>query len=171
MQRHCEIGEHILRERSKAVVPLLDWFAVDLKAMEEVVEKGDPVLEMAATIALDHHERWDGSGYPRGLCGAQIPLEARIVSVADVFDALTSNRPYRPARPEEESLTIMEGMARSHFDPPVYAAFLESLPEICAIRAQFADEASDYPAVAESIVLEEPATEQFGPLCSLAGAP
>jgi len=171
MQRHCEIGEHILRERSKAVVPLFDWFAVDLKAMEEVVEKGDPVLEMAATITLNHHERWDGSGYPRGLSGGQIPLEARIVAVADVFDALTSNRPYRPARPEDESLTIMEGMARSHFDPRVYAAFLESLPEICAIRARFADEASDYPAVAESVVLEEPATEQFGPLCSLAGAP
>ena len=128
-------------------------------------------LRSAVDIPFGHHERWDGSGYPRGLSGEQIPLEARIVTVADVFDALTSNRPYRSARSEDESLAIMESMARSHFDPHVYAAFLESLPEIHAIRARFADEASDYPAVAESVVMEEPAIRQLEQMCCLAGAP
>ena len=108
MQRHCEIGECILRDQSKAVVPLFDWYAVEPPRDEgSTLENRDPVLEMAATIALTHHEKWDGGGYPRGLSGEAIPLESRIVAVADVFDALTSNRPYRPARPEEEALTIM----------------------------------------------------------------
>ena len=133
MQRHCEIGECILREQSKVVVPLFDWYAVEPPAMKETLENRDPVLEMAATIALTHHEKWDGGGYPRGLSGEAIPLESRIVAVADVFDALTSNRPYRPARPEEEALTIMAATVGSHFDPRVHAAFVRSLPEIRAI--------------------------------------
>ena len=140
MQRHCEIGECILREQSKVVVPLFDWYAVEPPAMKDDVENRDPVLDMAATIALTHHEKWDGGGYPRGLAGEAIPLESRIVAVADVFDALTSNRPYRPARPEEEALTIMAATVGSHFDPRVHAAFVRSLPEIRAIRARFADD-------------------------------
>ncbi len=140
MQRHCEIGECILREQSKVVVPLFDWYAVEPPAMKETLENRDPVLEMAASIALTHHEKWDGGGYPRGLQGEAIPLESRIVAVADVFDALTSNRPYRPARPEEEALTIMAATVGSHFDPRVHAAFVRSLPEIRAIRARFADD-------------------------------
>ncbi len=71
--------------------------------------------------------------------GEAIPLESRIVAVADVFDALTSNRPYRPARPEEEALTIMDATVGAHFDPRVHAAFIRSLPEIHAIRDRFAD--------------------------------
>ena len=140
MQRHCEIGECILREQSKAVVPLLDWYAVDSPAMKDALANRDPVLEMAATIALTHHEKWDGGGYPGGLAGEAIPLESRIVAVADVFDALTSNRPYRPARPEDEALTIMAATVGSHFDPRVHAAFVRSLPEIRTIRARFADD-------------------------------
>jgi putative two-component system response regulator len=139
MQRHCEIGESILREQSKAMVPLFDWYSVEPPAMRDTLENRDPVLEMAATIALSHHEKWDGSGYPHGLAGEAIPLESRIVAVADVFDALTSNRPYRPARPEEESLTIMDSTVGGHFDPRVHAAFTRSLPEIHAIRDRFAD--------------------------------
>jgi putative two-component system response regulator len=140
MQRHSEIGECILREQSKVVVPLFDWYAVDPPAMKETLENRDPVLEMAATIALSHHEKWDGGGYPRGLSGEAIPLESRIVAVADVFDALTSNRPYRPARPEDEALTIMAGMVGSHFDPRVHAAFVRCLPEIRAAAARFTDD-------------------------------
>ena len=136
MQRHSEIGECILREQSKVVVPLFDWYAVEPPAMKETLENRDPVLEMAATIALSHHERWDGGGYPRGLSGEAIPLEARIVAVADVFNALTSNRPYRPARPEDEALTIMASTVRSHFDPRVHAAFVRCLPEIRATAAR-----------------------------------
>jgi putative two-component system response regulator len=140
MQRHCAIGERILREQSKAVVPLFDWYATELCAMRDSVENRDPVLDMAASVALTHHEKWDGSGYPQKLAGEAIPLESRIVAIADVFDALTSNRPYRPARPEDEALTIIESTAGSHFDPRVYAAFLHSLPEIRVIRARFNDD-------------------------------
>jgi putative two-component system response regulator len=139
MQRHCEIGESILREQSKAMVPLFDWYSIEPPTMKNTLENRDPVLEMAATIALSHHEKWDGSGYPRGLEGEAIPLESRIVAVADVFDALTSNRPYRPARHEDEALTIMDSTVGTHFDPRVHAAFIRSLPEIHAIRDRFAD--------------------------------
>jgi putative two-component system response regulator len=139
MQRHCEIGESILREQSKAMVPLFDWYAVEPPSMKDTLENRDPVLEIAATIALSHHEKWDGSGYPRGLAGEAIPLESRIVAVADVFDALTSNRPYRPARPEDEALTIIDSTVSTHFDPRVHAAFTRSLSEIRDIRDRFAD--------------------------------
>ena len=144
MQRHCEIGACILREQSKVVVPLFDWYDVDGSSMKETMENRDPVLEMAATIAMSHHEQWDGNGYPHGLSGESIPLESRIVAVADVFDALTSNRPYRPARPEEEALSMMEAMVGGHFDPRVHAAFIRALPEIRAIRARFADDRVAY---------------------------
>jgi putative two-component system response regulator len=140
MQRHCEIGECILRDQSKVVIPLLDWYAVDSPGRKESPENSDPVLEMAASIALSHHEKWNGSGYPRGLSGETIPLESRIVAVADVYDALISNRPYRPARPEEEALSIMASTVGSHFDPRIHAAFIRSLPEIRDIRARFADD-------------------------------
>ncbi|MEN6458805.1 MAG: HD domain-containing phosphohydrolase [Thermoguttaceae bacterium] len=140
MQRHCEIGESILREQSKVMMPLLDWYGDDAAAMRLAMTNPDPVLEMAGTIALTHHEKWDGGGYPRQLVGEAIPVESRIVAVADVFDALTSRRPYRPARPEEEALTIMANTVGTHFDPWVHAAFLRALPEIRAIRERFADE-------------------------------
>lgn len=139
MQRHCEIGHRILCEQSKSVVPLFDSFALDASETKAAVENHDPVLEMAASIALTHHEKWDGSGYPQGLRGETIPIESRIVAIADVFDALTSNRPYGAARPEEEALTIIEASVGSHFDPRVYDAFLKALPEIRGIHARFAD--------------------------------
>lgn len=149
MQRHCEIGECILREQSKVVVPLFDWYDADSSSMKNTLENRDPVLEMAATIAMSHHEQWDGHGYPQGLAGEAIPLESRIVAVADVFDALTSNRPYRPARPEEEALSMMEAMVGSHFDPRVYDAFIRSLSEIRTIRARFADDRAAFPELKE----------------------
>jgi putative two-component system response regulator len=139
MQRHCEIGERILREQSKSVVPLFDWYSAELQSMKDALEAHDPVLDMAASVALTHHEKWDGTGYPQGLARETIPLESRIVAIADVFDALISNRPYRPARPEEEALTIIENTVGSHFDPRVYAAFVRGLPEIRAIRTRFDD--------------------------------
>jgi putative two-component system response regulator len=139
MQKHCEIGERILHEQSKVMIPLFDWYAVDPESIKETLADQDPVLEMAAMIALTHHEKWNGGGYPKGLAGEAIPIESRIVAIADVFDALTSNRPYRPARPEEEALTIMEATVGTHFDPHIYEAFLRSLPEIRLIRARFVD--------------------------------
>jgi putative two-component system response regulator len=83
-----------------------------------------PFLSMAEQIALCHHERWDGSGYPRGLQGDDIPLPARIVAVADVFDSLRNERPYRPAWPEEKALEEIDRASGTHFDPHVAGAFL-----------------------------------------------
>lgn len=85
------------------------------------------VLKEAAQIALYHHERFDGKGYPHGLKGHDIPIAARIVAVADVFDALTSKRVYRAALPEHEVLVFMHKASGSHFDPHVLKAFKETL--------------------------------------------
>lgn len=92
------------------------------------------LLTLARTIALSHHEKWDGSGYPAGLAGEAIPQAGRIVAVADVFDALTSSRPYKRAWPVEEAVAHIQDGAGSHFDPAVVAAFMDCLPEILAIR-------------------------------------
>ncbi len=135
MQRHCAHGEMMLREPFGGTAPLLDWFEGDACAMEA----SDPMLEMAATIALTHHERWDGSGYPLGLSGCEIPLESRIVAIADVFDALTSQRPYKPACSEAAALELIERKRDSHFDPEIHAAFRRGLDDIRGIRARLAD--------------------------------
>lgn len=84
-----------------------------------------PILQMAATIARHHHERWDGSGYPDQLIGNQIPLSARIVAVADVFDALTNRRPYKDAWPVEAAIQAICQAAATQFDPTVVHAFLQ----------------------------------------------
>ncbi len=85
------------------------------------------ILDMAATIALSHQEKWDGSGYPRGLKGEAIPIEGRIVAVVDVFDALTSDRVYRNAFPVEEAIQMMREQRGHHFDPVLLDAFMEVL--------------------------------------------
>lgn len=83
-------------------------------------------LSVAEQIALGHHERWDGLGYPNGLSGEEIPLVARVVAVADFFDAVTHHRPYRPAWPVAKALEIIENESGHHFDPQVVKAFLET---------------------------------------------
>jgi methanogenic corrinoid protein MtbC1 len=85
------------------------------------------ILDLAASIALSHHEKWDGSGYPRGLAGETIPIEGRIVAIADVFDALTSDRVYRLAFTVEEAVAMMTAQRGRHFDPTLLDAFLEVL--------------------------------------------
>ncbi|MCK9284986.1 MAG: response regulator [Rhodocyclaceae bacterium] len=101
----------------------------------DILEGDDSdLLYMARAIALSHHEKWDGSGYPEGLCGTTIPQAARIVAVADVFDALTSARPYKQPWPVDAATTFIADHAGSHFDPEVVAHFQRRLPEILAIR-------------------------------------
>jgi methanogenic corrinoid protein MtbC1 len=85
------------------------------------------ILDLAATIALSHHEKWDGSGYPRGISGEAIPIEGRIVAIADVFDALTSDRVYRKAFPVEKAVEMMKEQRGLHFDPVLLDAFLDVL--------------------------------------------
>lgn len=97
------------------------------------------LLQMAARIAISHHEHWDGSGYPLALAGENIPLEGRITSVADVFDALASKRPYKAAYPMEKCLAILEEGRARQFDPRVLDALLKRLPEVIAIQIEFAD--------------------------------
>ena len=96
-------------------------------------------LKMAATIAHTHHEKWDGNGYPRGLKGEDIPLHGRIAAIADVFDALTSARPYKPAWSLEDALQLMRTNRGTHFDPTLVDVFFEALPEVLQIRERFVD--------------------------------
>ncbi len=98
-----------------------------------------PVLQVACSIAQHHHEKWDGSGYPHSLVGDAIPIEARIVAIADVFDALTSERPYKVAWTVEKSIGLLKENAGSHFDPNLVRLFVDILPEIEAIRERFSD--------------------------------
>ena len=88
-----------------------------------------PYLRPALDIPYSHHEKWDGSGYPRGLKGEGIPLAARIFAVVDVWDALTSDRPYRPAWTRKRALQYIRGQAGAHFDPKVVEAFLTMMGE------------------------------------------
>jgi len=116
MKKHTEIGAEILRGTRSGFV------------------------RVGEVVALCHHERWDGRGYPRGLQGPEIPLAARIVAVADVFDALTSDRPYRKALPLEEAFRIIEEETGNYFDPRVSRVFLASREEIARIQEQFRDQ-------------------------------
>jgi cyclic di-GMP phosphodiesterase len=100
-------------------------------------------VRMGAMIALTHHEKWDGSGYPVGLKGRQIPLAGRIVALADVFDALTSKRPYKKAFSVEEANRIIEQGRQKHFDPVVMDAFFAIQDEILEIKERFLDQQQD----------------------------
>lgn len=110
MERHTEIGHQILSG------------------------SGGELLELGATIALTHHERFDGTGYPRGLRGNEIPLEGQIAAIADVFDALTSERPYRPAFSMDAALEMMRGGRGTHFNPALLDGFFELLDELRGVR-------------------------------------
>jgi putative two-component system response regulator len=95
------------------------------------------VIQMGQTIARSHHERWDGKGYPEGIGGTEIPLEARICAVVDYFDALTMDRPYRGALDTEVVLGMMREQSGAHFDPDVLDVFFDNLPQITDIRASY----------------------------------
>jgi putative two-component system response regulator len=97
------------------------------------------LLETARIIALTHHEKWDGSGYPGRLAGETIPLEGRIVAIVDVFDALTSERPYKKAWPVDEAVAEIRTQSGKHFDPELVEHFLAILPEVLAIGGRFSE--------------------------------
>ena len=102
-------------------------------------EGNSKIMKMSQAIALTHHEKWDGSGYPNQLKQDKIPLEGRIVAVADVFDALVSERPYKKAWSVKSSIELIEEESGKHFDPQVVQGFLKALPEILEIKERFAD--------------------------------
>ena len=113
MRKHPEIGAEILGECQSGL------------------------LKLAQSIALTHHEKWDGSGYPNGLAGEDIPLEGRIVALADVFDALTSERPYKQAWSIEKTLDFVQTQSGIHFDPKLVTALVQNLPEFLVIKEKW----------------------------------
>ena len=138
MRQHSQFGKQIIEPLSPRE---LHKFRHHPQIGSEILTFGEsPLLELAAKVALTHHERWDGSGYPLGLAGTDIPLEGRITAVADVFDALSSRRPYKPAMPIAKCFEILREESGRHFDPDVVNAFFAGKDEILAIQMQYVDE-------------------------------
>lgn len=115
MKRHAEMGVEILGDHPS------------------------PLMEMARQVASTHHEKWDGSGYPRGLSGKDIPLVGRITALTDVFDALTSERPYKEAWSVEKAITLIKEQSGKHFDPELVEIFLQNIDAICEVRDKHRD--------------------------------
>lgn len=121
MKQHAEYGWEILKGSSSSLV------------------------QLAALIARTHHEKYDGTGYPRGLAGEDIPIEGRIVAVADVFDALTSTRPYKAPWPVDKAVDFLAEQQGRHFDPACVEAFLSDLAGVLGIKERFRDPGGDAP--------------------------
>ncbi|MBJ6725493.1 HD-GYP domain-containing protein [Geomesophilobacter sediminis] len=121
VRAHCEIGRQIIGEH------------------------GDRLLQEAALCAYSHHERWNGTGYPRGLAGVEIPMVARVVAIADVFDALTCKRPYKDAWPADAAVAEIIRGSGTHFDPFLVQAFLRALPGILTEMTQNAETVAPAP--------------------------
>jgi HD-GYP domain-containing protein (c-di-GMP phosphodiesterase class II) len=119
MESHAVIGAHILKDSDV------------------------PVVRQAAVVALTHHEKWDGTGYPRKLAGEAIPLEGRIVALADVYDALSSRRCYKEPWPQEKVVVFLQEQRGKHFDPRLVDLFLGAMDEICQIQALYEDSAAE----------------------------
>ena len=102
-------------------------------------EQDSEILQMAGTIAITHHEKWDGSGYPNGLKGEEIPLVGRICAIADVFDALTTERPYKKAWSVEDAVELISNEKGKHFDPELSDTFLSIIPDVLEIKKQYAE--------------------------------
>lgn len=122
----------------------LDEWTLMMKHAEygtEILGQHESVLlNMAHTIALTHHEKWNGKGYPKGLTGEDIPLVGRIVAIADVFDALTTARPYKDAWPVEKAVNLIKEESGQHFEPKLVDAFVKCLPEILKMKLKYAED-------------------------------
>ena len=116
MQQHPKIGAKIIGDHNSKIIAL------------------------ARETALYHHEKWDGSGYPHGIAGDRIPVSARIAAISDVFDALTSERPYKKAWSVEKSLELIKSEKGKHFEPIMVDLFIENLPGILEIKDRFLDQ-------------------------------
>jgi putative two-component system response regulator len=106
---------------------------------EIIGDDGSDILTTAKEIALTHHEKWDGSGYPRKLKGEDIPISGRIVAIADVFDALTTERPYKKAWTVEDAVKLINENSGSHFDPELVTLFNKVLPAILEVKEKYAE--------------------------------
>ena len=138
MQRHCTLGSRMCRTMGPEESAI---FRTHAEAGLHIIEAAtSPIMKLASRIAQTHHEKWNGSGYPLGLQGEDIPLEGRIVAVADVFDALSTKRPYKPAFPIRKCFEIIQQERGEHFDPAVVDAFMARKEQIVEIQIAYSDE-------------------------------
>jgi putative two-component system response regulator len=137
IQKHCGFGKRIFESLNDSEWSV--WRKHAEMGGQILAIGGSSILQMAAQIALTHHERWDGTGYPIGLAGEDIPLAGRITAVADVFDALSTRRSYKPAFPLEKCLGILAEGRGSHFDPTVLDAFFAAREQIVRVQLRHAE--------------------------------
>ncbi len=138
MKTHCGLGCDIMEPLAEVES---DQIRSHVNMGPSIIQGIDsPMLQMAAVISRTHHEKWDGTGYPNGLSGESIPLEGRITCVADVYDALCSERPYKPKFPIKRCLEIMLSERGTRFDPEILDAFLERIRDIERIRREYDDQ-------------------------------
>ncbi len=136
MKKHCLLGQELLNPlRVEDVEGLTSEVGTTL---EGIISDSD-LLRMSRIIAYSHHERWNGSGYPQGLQGEEIPVAARIVTAVDIYDAVGSRRPYKDAFPEEECLQILREASGTILDPKIVDLFFAALPKLQQIKAKWAD--------------------------------
>ena len=136
--------DHVLLKPSK--LDQDEWALMQkhvLMGAEILGEHDSPLLQMARTIALYHHEKFDGSGYPHRIAGEAIPIEARIVAIADVFDALTSIRPYKKAWEVQAAVDLLQSEKGKHFDPELVDLFIAQLPAMVEIKEKYAEETAN----------------------------
>lgn len=137
IKKHCKFGKNIIN-------PISSHESQRLKTHTDVGARiletpSSPILKLASIIAQTHHERWDGTGYPLGLSGEDIPLEGRITAVADVFDAVSSERPYKKPFPRKKCFEILKEGRGTHFDPDVLDAFFRRTEDIVAVQIECMD--------------------------------
>ncbi len=134
------IPDAILLKRGPLTKEEFDEMKTHAQIGADIIEPNQAgVLGLAYTVALTHHEKYDGSGYPMGLKAEKIPLEGRIVAITDVFDALTSERPYKKAWPIEAAIQLLKEESGKHFDSRLIAKFIDVLPQIIKIKEQYAE--------------------------------
>lgn len=138
------VADRILRKRGKFTPEEFEVMKRHAEVGHDLFADTDAeLLQLSGTIAWTHHERWDGSGYPRGLSGEAIPVEGRIAAVGDVFDALLSKRLYKPPMPLGQAVDVMREGRGKHFDPALLDVFLGLLDEVLAITEKYADRQSN----------------------------
>ncbi|MDY0093752.1 MAG: two-component system response regulator [Candidatus Vecturithrix sp.] len=134
------IPDHILRKPGKLNPEEWEIMKQHVHIGARIIGKHtSKLLETARIVALTHHEKWDGTGYPHHLSGEQSPITGRIVAIADVFDALTSVRPYKEAWPVEKALDFIKEQRGEHFDPSLVDCFLDVFPEILKVKERYAE--------------------------------
>ncbi len=135
------IPDHVLLKPGKLTHEEWSIMQTHVTIGAEILSRDDsPLMKTAKIVALHHHEKWDGSGYPNQLKGESISLEGRIIAVCDVFDALTSERPYKKAWPLDKTMELIESSSGKHFEPAIVDQFKKIVPEILKIKEEFADD-------------------------------